>query len=71
MVSPESWSATLQNSRLPIGASIAVRMKAPAGVSTVLGKSGRCYQVGENGFVSALEPDAIPLRIAGWEQLSA
>jgi hypothetical protein len=47
----------------------AVRMKAPAGVSEVWGKSGRRYRVGENGFVSVLEPDAVPLRIAGWKEL--
>jgi hypothetical protein len=43
----------------------AVRLRAPNGVSEVWGKSGRRYPVGEDGFVSVLEPDALPLRIAG------
>jgi hypothetical protein len=47
----------------------AVRMKAPAGVSEVWGKSGRRYHVGENGVVSVLEPDAMPLRQAGWQEV--
>jgi hypothetical protein len=46
-----------------------VRIKVPTGVSEVWGKSGRRYHVGENGFVSVLEPDAVPLRIAGWKEL--
>jgi hypothetical protein len=44
-------------------------MKAPPGVSEVWGKSGRRYHVGEKGFVSVLEQDAVPLRIAGWEEV--
>jgi hypothetical protein len=48
----------------------AVRMKAPAGVSEVWGKSGRRYYVvDENGLVSVLELDALPLKIAGWQQV--
>src|ERR1700758_4024622 len=43
-----------------------VRMKAPSGVSEVWGKSGRRYCVGEKGLP---EPDPIPLKIAGWEEL--
>jgi hypothetical protein len=46
-----------------------VRLRAPAGVSEVWGKSGRRYYVGENGVVSMPEPDALPLKIAGWKEL--
>jgi Terminase RNaseH-like domain len=46
-----------------------VQLKAPAGVSEVWGKSGRRYYVGDNGVVSVPEPDALPLKIAGWKEL--
>jgi hypothetical protein len=46
-----------------------VRLRAPAGVSEVWGKSGRRYYVGENGVVSMPEPDALPLKIVGWKEL--
>jgi hypothetical protein len=46
-------------------------MRAPAGVSEVWGKSGRRYRVGENGFVSVLESDAVPLRQAGWPEIES
>jgi hypothetical protein len=49
----------------------AVLMRAPAGVSEVWGKSGRRYRVGENGFVSVLESDAVRLRQAGWPEIES
>jgi Terminase RNaseH-like domain len=46
-----------------------VRMKAPAGVSEVWGKSGRRYYVDEGGAVSMSQQDALPLKIMGWQQV--
>jgi hypothetical protein len=54
---------------IPPDDAAAVRLRAPAGVSEVWGKSGRRYYVGENGVVSMPEPDALPLKIAGWKEL--
>jgi Terminase RNaseH-like domain len=46
-----------------------VCMKAPAGVSEVWGKSGQRYLVSENGSVSVPEPDAVSLKIVGWQEV--
>jgi hypothetical protein len=46
-----------------------VTMRVPAGISTVFGRSGKCYQVGNSGVISVPEADAIPLRQAGWQEL--
>jgi Terminase RNaseH-like domain len=46
-----------------------VRMRVPSGVTEVWGKSGRHYYAGERGFIDMPEPDATPLKIAGWKEL--
>lgn len=45
-----------------------VRLKVPAGVSEVWGKSGRRYYVGEKDFIDIPAPDALPLKIVGWKE---
>lgn len=45
-----------------------LRMKAPLGISTVYGMSGRAYQVDEGGLVAVSESDAAPLRAQGFVQ---